>query len=112
MQEFFNTLQKGDKESEQRLNEVLRGGKGEVKRASSVDKSLYGTEAGVQAKKKYEEQQAIAQAKKKQKKMAAAKQAVQKAERKDTVVKVATVGTVVGVAAAALAFLIGGNRSR
>jgi len=111
MQEFFNTLNKGDQQSEQRLDEVLKGGKGDIKRASSVDTSLYGTEAGVQAKKQYEQQQAIAQQEKKQKKLAA-QQAEQRAARKETVVKVATVGTVVGVAAAAVAFLVGGNRSR
>jgi biotin carboxyl carrier protein len=112
MQDFFNTLQKGDQQSAQRLDEVLKGGKGDIKRASAVDKSLYGTEAGVQAKKQYEQQQAVAQQKKKQKKLAAAKQAEQKERRKETAVKVATVGTVVGIAAAAAAFLIGGSRSR
>lgn len=111
MQDLFNTLQKGDSQSEQKLEDILKGGSADTKRASSVDKSLYGTEAGVQAKKQYEKQQAIAQQKKRAKKLAA-KQAKQKQARKDQVVKVAAGTVVVGAVAAAGAFLLGGNRSR
>lgn len=111
MQQLFNSLQKGDGQFEEKLDDILKGGSTDVKRASSVDTSLYGTEAGVQAKQKYEAQQAIAQKKKKQKKLAA--QLAEKEERKEKMVKMATVGTViVGVSAATAAFLLGGNRSR
>ena len=111
MQELFNTLQKGDSQSEQKLDEILKGGSTDVKRASSVDTSLYGTEAGVQAKKEYEKQQAIAKEKRRAKKLAA-KQAKEKEARKEQVVKVAVGTIVVGAVAAAGAFLLGGNRSR
>lgn len=112
MQAFFNTLSKGDQESEQRLNELLKGGKADTKRASPVDTTLYGTEAGVQAKKEYEQQQAIAQQQKEKQKLAAQKTQEQQAQ-KEHMVKVATVGTVVvGVAAAIAAFVFGGHRSR
>jgi hypothetical protein len=111
MQELFNTLQKGDSQSEQKLDEILKGGSTDVKRASSVDKSLYGTEAGVQAKKEYEKQQAIAKEKRRAKKLAA-KQAKEREARKEQVVKVAAGTIVVGAVAAAGAFLLGGNRPR
>lgn len=114
MQAFFQTLQQHDRDSEQRLDEVLKGGKGEIKRASSVDKSLYGTEAGVKAKQQYEQEQAIIQQQKKEKKLAAAKQAEKEKANatNNTVAKVAGVGAVVvGVAAATVAFLAGGSRS-
>jgi hypothetical protein len=111
MQELFNTLQKGDAQSQQKLDEILKGGSSDIKRASSVDTSLYGTEAGVQAKKQYEKQQAIAQQKKQAKKLAA-KQAKEKEARKEQVVKVAAGTVVIGAVAAAAAFLLGGNRSR
>ena len=111
MQQFFQTLSKGDQQSEQLLDDVLKGGKNDVKRASSVDTTLYGTQAGVEAKKQWEQQQAIAEENKLQMKLAAQREE-QKEARKDTVAKVVTVGTVVGIAAAAVAFLVGGNRSR
>jgi hypothetical protein len=109
MQKFFKGLEKGDAETERKLSEVMQGGKNDIKRTSAVDTTLYGTEDGVEAKKRYEDEHV----KKKQKKQKKSLKEVSEHKRitidKESVINVAAVGT---VAVAIVAFLIGGNRSR
>lgn len=111
MQQFFKSLEKRDAETERKLSEVMHGGKNDIKRATAVDTTLYGTEEGVEAKKRYEDEQL----KKKKKKKKQKKPLKEESERKlmtmdkQSVIKVAAVGT---VAAAIVALMIGGNRSR
>ena len=125
MQKLFKGMETGDPEAEKKLQEVLYGGKNTIKRASAVDTSLYGTQAGVEAKKKYEQDQQKKKRKKKKKQVNNAKEqdsmeqvagesdvAVSEEKSvaigKESVLKIAAVGAVAAVAA----FFLGGSRSR
>eukprot|EP00554_Chaetoceros_debilis_P012338 CAMPEP_0194117680 /NCGR_PEP_ID=MMETSP0150-20130528/32331_1 /TAXON_ID=122233 /ORGANISM="Chaetoceros debilis, Strain MM31A-1" /LENGTH=168 /DNA_ID=CAMNT_0038808799 /DNA_START=53 /DNA_END=556 /DNA_ORIENTATION=+ len=48
MVSFFDAMKDGDPEQEARMNQVLYGGKGDIKRHYAIDKSLYGTEEGAE----------------------------------------------------------------
>jgi hypothetical protein len=116
MQQFFKGLETRDAETELKLSEVMHGGKNDMKRTSAVDTTLYGTEQGVEAKRLYEDEQLKKKKKKKKKKKQQEKPQKQVSGEpkimtidRESVIKVAAVGT---VAAAIVAFLIGGNRSR
>ena len=108
MQQFFKRLEKGDVKTEWKLNEVLKGGKNDIKRVSAVDTTLYGTEEGVEAKKRYEDEKSTKK-KRKQKKTEEEILEHKTTTHKESVIKVAAVGTVV---AAIVTVMIGGNRSR
>ncbi len=58
MVKFFQAMKNPDAnpEHDKKLQEVLRGGKGDQKRHFAVDDKLYGTEEGVQKRKEAEEQ--------------------------------------------------------
>lgn len=109
MQQFFKSLEKGDVETERKLNEVLKGGKNDIKRASAVDTTLYGTEEGVEAKKRYEDENLTKKNRKQNKTEKEMSEHKTTTIDKESVIKVAAVGTVVAVI---MAFMIGGNRSR
>jgi len=61
-QEFSTFLQgikdpNSNADTEKKMEEVLRGGRGETKRHYAVNKELYGTEEGVRLRKEAEEEQ-------------------------------------------------------
>lgn len=109
MQQFFKGLQKGDVETERKLSEVMKGGKNDIKRATAVDITLYGTEEGVEAKKRYEDEKVKKNKRKQKNTQTEVLEHKMMTINKESVIQVAAVGTVV---AAIVAILIGGNRSR
>jgi len=60
---FFEAMKdpSANKEQEQKMMQVLHGGRGEIKRHHAVDEKLYGTEEGVEQKKLADEKQLITQ---------------------------------------------------
>lgn len=70
MVKFMNALKRG--ENDERMDEVLHAGKGEMKRHYKVDGRFYGTEEGVAAKKQMEDELRNKKKEKKKKKEAAA----------------------------------------
>lgn len=133
MQEFFQHAIKnpGDGTEDDRLAQVLYGGKGEKKRFHAVDKELYGTREGVEERKRVQEElKHQAEEKKKRRKRRKQKQQEEvavvrsenkkkeeKPETKETkkgisvdVTQIATIAAV-GTIAALAGFLAGGRRN-
>ena len=130
MKSFFQkTMQSTD---DQRLDEVLRGGRGAKKRLYAVDEKLYGTQEGVEEKKRQEELQKERKREKRRAKKEAAQAAAegrtvpQKESSKNNAVdgadstptrssvefKSVVAVSAVAVGAAALGFLAGAGGSR
>lgn len=117
---FMTALKKGEVPDE-RMDDVLHAGKGDMKRHYKVDGRFYGTEEGVAAKKRMEEELRLGKKKRKKKKKKAAaeaKAAVEEAKvvpppppTSNTTKSVVALG-VVGAAAAVATIFMGGGRSR
>lgn len=73
MVSFFDAMKDGDPEQEAKMNQVLYGGKGDIKRHHAIDEKLYGTVEGAEQQRMAveaaaEEQSSRAIKKKKRKK--------------------------------------------
>jgi hypothetical protein len=74
---YQRAIKKHDGAAEDQLDAVLRGGRGDQKRLHAVDRTLYGTKEGVEARQRYEESQ------KQRKKVKASDKAEMKEDVKD-----------------------------
>jgi hypothetical protein len=116
---FMTALKKGEVPDE-RMEEVLHAGKGDMKRHYKVDGRFYGTEEGVAAKKRMEEflKQGRKKRKKKKKNAAATKEPVEKEvvvstpPPTSTATKSVVALGVVGAVAAVATLFLGGGRSQ
>jgi hypothetical protein len=118
---FMDGLKRG--ESDERLDEMLRAGKGGMKRHYRVDEKYYGTEEGVAAKKRVEEElkeQARKRKERRKKRDAESKKDEKKSTESEnpshehtsmsTTTKSAVAVAMVGAAAVAVSLLFGGGR--
>ena len=119
---FMDGLKRGD--SDERLDEILRAGKGEMKRHYRVDEKYYGTEEGIAAKKRVEQELKEEARKKKERRKKRSASDSKKDEEESTesknsshedtsmstTTKSAVAVAVVGAAAVAVGLLFGGGR--
>lgn len=106
MVKFMDSLKKG--EGDKRMDKVLQGGKGEMKRLYRVDEKLYGTQEGVDTKKRVEAELAQKRERKKKKKKAAAGDELQ-AETPSLSTSTKTAVGLAVVSAVAVVFFGGGR---
>ena len=129
MVKFVDALKRGDVDT--RLDEMLQAGKQDMKRHYPVDEKYYGTEEGVAAKERIQEELKSKQERSKAKKKVAAGESATTATAKaassltesnaprkegNTGIPATTISAIalatVGTAAVAAAVLLGGGRSR
>lgn len=127
MSKFLQGIKDQNKDQEDKLAQILRGGKGQQKRLHSVDKNIYGTEEGAKLQK---EASSAAQKtagekskKKKNKKKDGSSEGkedndlqqlgeMQQSSSIDRVKQSVAVMAVVGTVAAGASFFLGGKRSQ
>ena len=125
MVKVVEALKRGNVSKDKRIDEMLHAGKGDKKRHYPVDEKYYGTEEGIAAKERIQEELKMKQAKKKAAAgdSASTTKAAMSTESgsprgEDAVVGMSTrtisaiALATVGTAAVAAALLLGGGRSR
>lgn len=123
---MVHAMTSGESSTDKQLSEVLRGGKGDMKRNFPVNKELYGTTRGVEEKERTEQElkvkknkRKIDETKQQKKEKVSSNEASKEKDRSATMSpsasapqSVVPVAVAVGTVAAFLGYLVGGRRSQ